>query len=384
MAPATNKLKIGLVLDTSLDPSDGVQQYIIALGEWLRYEGHDVHYVVGQTARRDLPNIHSLARNITVRFNGNVTTIPLPVPRRKLRDFLAREQFDVLHVQMPHSPFMAGRLITVAGPKTAVIGTFHIAPYNRVVSIGNRLLGLWLSRSLKRFDDVVSVSSAARDFAKQTFHMDTEVLPNVIDYRHFHNAKPLPQYEDDKLTVLFLGRLVPRKGSLLLLQAIAKLAIDPDLPPFRVLICGRGPLEGALRRFIAQHQLDPIVSMVGFVSEEEKPRYYASADVSVFPSSGGESFGIVLLEAMAGGHAAILAGDNPGYHSVLAPRSELLFNPHDSNELADRIKLYLLDDTLRRQAGTWGAKYTPDFDVSVVGGQLLTRYYEVLRKRRKQ
>jgi phosphatidylinositol alpha-mannosyltransferase len=384
MAAVANKLKIGLVLDTSLDPADGVQQYVIAIGEWLRTQGHDVHYVVGQTERNDLPNIHSLARNVTVRFNGNVTTIPLPVSRRKLRKFLAHEQFDILHVQMPHSPFMAARLITAASGGTGVIGTFHIAPYNRTVAIGNHLLGIWLRRSLQRFDEVVSVSSAAADFAKQTFGMSTEVLPNVIDYEHFHGAKPLPQYEDDKLTILFLGRLVPRKGSLLLLQAVAKLAVDPEVPAFRVLICGRGPLESTLRRFVAQHRLEAIVTMVGFVSEEEKPRYYASADISVFPSSGGESFGIVLLEAMASGQATVLAGDNPGYRSVLAPRPELLFDPHDSRELAAKIKLYLLNETLRRQAGVWGAEYTHGFDVSTVGHQLLSRYYEVLRKRQKQ
>src|SRR4051812_3995826 len=113
-------LKIGLVLDTSLDPTDGVQQYVISVGEWLRGRGHDVHYLVGQTARHDLPNVHSLARNIGVVFNGNRTTIPLPTSRRKLRRFLDRQRFDVLHVQTPHSPFMSQRLILVADKRTAI------------------------------------------------------------------------------------------------------------------------------------------------------------------------------------------------------------------------------------------------------------------------
>src|SRR3954462_8834258 len=112
MAGAADRpLKVGLVLDTSLDAEDGVQQYVLSIGRWLAGQGHEVHYLAGETRRRDLPNLHSLARNVTVRFNGNVTTIPLPASRRKLRRFLRRHGFDVLHVQTPHSPFMSQKLI---------------------------------------------------------------------------------------------------------------------------------------------------------------------------------------------------------------------------------------------------------------------------------
>lgn len=381
---ANARLKVGLVLDTSLDPTDGVQQYVIGIGEWLRGQGHDVHYLVGETKRNDLPNIHSLARNIGVRFNGNRTTIPLPVSRTRLRRFLARERFDVLHVQIPHSPFMAQPLILGADERMAVIGTFHIAPYNRMVSIGNRLLGFWLRPSLKRFDKVVSVSSAAADFARDTFHLDSPVVPNVIDYGRYHAAKPLPQYDDDVLTILYLGRLVPRKGCLTLLQAVCHAAKDTSLPRFRVLICGKGPLEAQLRGYIRENGLGDVVQLVGFVSEEDKPRYYASADISVFPSSAGESFGIVLLEAMAGGRAAVLGGDNPGYRSVLNPRESLLFDAHDARQLGDLLRQYLSDDAEREEAARWGAKYTAGYDTGVVGRQLLAIYSEALRKRRQR
>src|SRR5580700_1206956 len=94
-----SKLKVALVLDEGLDNPDGVQQYILSVGGWLTSEGHDVHYLVGQTARRDIPNLRSLSRNIHVRSNGNNMTIPLPTSRRKLKKLLRDEQFDVLHVQ---------------------------------------------------------------------------------------------------------------------------------------------------------------------------------------------------------------------------------------------------------------------------------------------
>lgn len=380
-----NRLKIGFVLDDGLDNPDGVQQYILALGGWMRSQGHEVRYLVGQTARTDLEGVHSMSRNMHVRFNGNSLSMPLPTSSARLRRFLRHENFDVLHIQVPYSPFMGHKLIMEADRnRTAIIGTFHIAPSNRFVSVGNTALGIWLRRSLKRFDKMLSVSHAAADFARDTFRIDSEISPNVIDYKRFHHAKPLKKYRDGKVTILFLGRLVPRKGCMHLLQAVARLARRNDLPAFRVLICGGGPLEGHLKRFVKHHGLEDIVEFAGFVAEQDKPRYYASADISVFPSDGGESFGIVLLEAMAGGKAALLAGDNPGYRSVLVSRPELLVDPSDTHALEVRLAQYLQDSGMRREISRWGADFTRAYDVDVVGGKLLQIYraaLEALHKR---
>jgi phosphatidyl-myo-inositol alpha-mannosyltransferase len=376
------KLKIGLVLDTSLDPTDGVQQYVVTIGEWLRRAGHDVHYLAGQTEQRQLPNIHSLARNISVSFNGNRTTIPLYASRRKLRRFIQLQNFDVLHVQTPHHPLLAQRLVLAAGPRTAVVGTFHVLPYGWLSAIGNRLLGWWLRPSLRRFDAMLAVSDAAAAFCRRSFGLSTTVLPNVIDSRQFRVAKPLPQYAGETLTVLFLGRLVPRKGCLLLLEAVQRLQDRPKLPKFRVVICGQGPLEPQLRQFIAEHGFQSSVEMAGFVSEANKPRYYASADIAVFPSRGGESFGIVLLEAMAGGRSVVLGGDNPGYHSVLASRPELLFDTGSAAPLTEKLAYYLTHASERRHEQAWASRYAKQFDVSVIGGRLLDIYYDALHKRR--
>lgn len=383
MAKPDKPLKIGLVLDGGgLDRPDGVQQYILALGEWFRAQGHDARYLVGETSRTDIPGVHSLSRNFKVKANGNSTSIPLPTSRSKLRRFLEAEQFDVLHVQTPYNPFMGEQLITLAGPRTAIIGTFHILPNSKLVSFGTRLLGLWSRRSLKRFDAMFSVSAAAADFARDTFGVESSVLPNVIDYERFHQARPLSKYKDDRLTILFLGRLVPRKGCLLLLQAIEQLKDRKSVPEFKVLVCGRGALESKLRQFIDKNGLQDLVTLTGFVSEADKPRYYASANISVFPSSGGESFGIVLLEAMASGQAVVLGGNNPGYASVMAPQPDLLFNAKDSSTLADKLEHCLKNERWRRDMRHWGEDYVKQFDVNKVGAELLGTYREVLRKKR--
>jgi phosphatidylinositol alpha-mannosyltransferase len=381
MLDVKNKLKIGFVFDDSLDKSDGVQQYILALGEWMRAEGHDVHYLVGQTTRTDIQGIHSLSRNLNVIFNGNRLSVPLPTSKTKLKKFINDQNFDVLHVQMPFSPFLAGRLISAADvSKTVIIGTFHILSYGQLVTLSTKLLEIWSRRTLKRFNEIVSVSSVAASFAKQTFRIDSTVLPNVIDYQRFASAAPMHKY-DDKLNILFLGRLVHRKGCQVLLEAINLIKDDTTLPEFRVLICGKGPLANKLQRYSISHGLGSIVEFVGYVSEDDKAGYYKSSDIAVFPSRGGESFGIVLLEAMASG-SAVMAGDNPGYRSVMEDKPELIFDPNDTHSLAEKLRNYLLDDNLRQQVAWWGQDYSINFDIPKVGWQLLDKYNQALRNRR--
>lgn len=377
-------MKIGLVFDDSLDKPDGVQQYVLNIGDWLREQGHDVHYLVGETKRQDLLNVHSLSRNLNVKFNGNRLSVPLPGSRRRLRQWLVSQQFDVLHVQLPYSPYLAHRLIMAAGRETAVVGTFHIFASSRLVRLASRVLGYWLRPSLNRFDSIVSVSPAAADFATETFKINTEVLPNVVDYSRFAVAKPPGSYRDNKLTILFLGRLVPRKGCQLLLEAINQLRAEPDLPAFRVVICGKGPLAAKLQRYAEDHSLNDSVKFVGFVSEADKPNYYASADIAVFPSSGGESFGIVLIEAMASGRAVVLAGDNPGYRSVMTAKPELLFDTHGVEALASKLKAYLNDPKLRATAQKWGQSHAQEFDTAKVGLKLIEIYAKALRNHRQQ
>lgn len=375
-------MKIGLVLDDTLDKPDGVQQYVLTIGAWLAQQGHEVHYLAGESYRTDIPNLHSLAKNWHVTFNGNRLSIPLPVSRRKLKVLLAQEKFDVLHVQTPHSPFMAHRLIMAAPQSTAVIATFHILPHNWFAASMTRLLGVWLRRSLKRCDRLFAVSPAAADFATKSFEQTFGVLPNAVTLSDYTGAKPFKQYTD-KPTVLFLGRLVERKGCAYVLQAVRELVnVRKIQQPFRVLICGKGEQFDELNAYVTREGLSEYVTFTGFVTEADKPRYYASADIAVFPSTGGESFGIVLVEAMAASPGVVLGGNNPGYASVLAPYPEQLFAPQDIQAFADKIEYYLSHSKARTQASLVQQQYVRAFDVPVVGTKLLTAYNDALRLRR--
>jgi phosphatidylinositol alpha-mannosyltransferase len=376
------KLKVGFVLDDTLDTPDGVQQYILTLGEWLTGQGHEVHYLVGYTERTDILHVHSLGRNIKVKFNGNRMSTPLPANKKQLRNLLEAEKFDVLHVQIPYSPFLAQRLIEAAPADTAIVGTFHIAPNSGLVTLGNKILGLLIKRSLKRFDTLFSVSPAAQEFATQTYGIETSVLPNVVKAENFRTALPFAQYADTK-TIVFLGRLVPRKGCQVLLEAVDILHADDQVRPFRVVVCGAGALMPELKKYASEHNLEELVEFAGFVDDPTKARYLKSADIAVFPSSGGESFGIVLLEAMAAEHPVVLGADNAGYKSVLAPYPDALFPILNPTALAKKLRYFIEDEIAAQNALRWQHTYLPQFDVASVGRRLILRYQEALRSRRR-
>jgi phosphatidylinositol alpha-mannosyltransferase len=377
------KLKIGFVLDDTLDTPDGVQQYILTLGNWLRAQGHDVHYLVGATKRTDIPNVHVLSRNIRVRFNGNRMSTPLPASQRKIRQVLTTEKFDILHVQMPYSPFMAQQIIKHAGPATAIMGTFHIAPHDNGVRRANKLLSKLLTSSLTRFSGIFSVSQAAADFAKHTYGIESTILPNVVEVERYLHAAPIVDSTPDEVPrLVFVGRLVPRKGCQVLLKAVKILKDDLPETPFELVICGKGPLDAELKRYCDENQLHDRVRFAGFVTEEQKASYLKAADIAVFPSTGGESFGIVLIEAMAAEHPVVLGADNEGYHTVLAPHPESLFPAAAPEALAHKLKQYLSDAVSRQEALVWQKMYIRQFDVEVVGPRLVARYGEALRSKR--
>lgn len=376
-------LKIGYVLDDSLDKSDGVQQYVLTLGHWFQANGHQVHYLVGQTERRDIPHLYSLSRNIQAHFNQNRMTTPLPASKKAVRTLLENQQYDVLHVQLPHSPLLAARIVKAADPTTAIIGTFHIIPFSKMEALAATTLGLVLRRNLKRFDAIYSVSEPARAFARRAFRIKSEVVPNAVNVSHFKSGKRLKKFSDDKLNIVFLGRLVERKGCLYLLEALEILHKQNRLERVRVLICGKGPLQPKLEAFVRAHHLGKIVHFVGYVDEAAKADYFASADITVLPSTGGESFGIVLIEAMAAGSSVVIGGDNVGYRSVMAGRQEQLVNPMNTQDFAKRLHHFMTSSRARQSASKWQQEHVKQFDVRVVGTKLLGEYETMIAKRQK-
>lgn len=366
-------MKVGIVIDDSLDASDGVQQYVLLLGGWLEKQGHEVHYLCGQTKRTDMKNVHSLARNVRVRFNKNTLTIPLPASKKIIHKLLLREKFDVLHVQMPHSPFLAARIVALAPRNTAIVGTFHVAPHSRLVASATHALGKVEKKSIKKFNEIMSVSHVAQEFAEKSQRIKSSVVPNAIDTTAWRSKSALTQDID----IVFLGRLVERKGCIYLLEACKQLI--KKNPKLKVVIAGDGPDRTKLEKYVDDNKLRKNVTFYGFISEDDKKKLLQASRVAVFPATGGESFGIVLLEAMAA-RTLVLGGNNAGYKSVLGEIPGSLFDPHDTHELATKLEILISDPKQYAQVYDEQQQLVKQYDISVVGSDILNVYQRALRK----
>lgn len=370
----TKTLKIGLVLDDSLDRNDGVQQYVRTLGGWLSDQGHTVHYLAGQSAGDD-QTVHSLSKNLGVRFNRNRLTIPLPASTSAIKRLLQEQAYDVLHVQMPYNPMLAGKIVHHAPSSTAVVGTFHIVPFGPLQQYGSKALAIVQKRTLARFDAIASVSEAAQAFASAQFNLSSIVIPNMISLTSWRNtADPVSGL------IVFLGRLVPRKGCKELLAAVA--ALPPHiLDRTELIVAGDGPERQKLERFVHTQRLQN-VNFLGFIKEEDKPALLGSADLAVFPATGGESFGIVLIEAMAAGAGAVIGGNNIGYQSVLSSFPEVLVDPTKTASFSQQLERFLSDRVLHSRIHKLQEKAVKQYDTNVVGHQILTLYHDGLLHRR--
>ncbi len=362
-------MKIGLVLDDTLDRNDGVQQYVILVGSWLEKQGHDVHYLTSLTKRTDLKNVHSLGKNIKVAFNKNILAMPLPASGKNIKQLLQREQFDILHIQMPYSPFLAAKVIKYAQSSTALVGTFHIAPHSRLVSASTRMLAKVLARYTKRFHAFISVSPIAQQFAIEAFGITSTVVPNAIDLDVWRPSKKVSPSTD----VIFVGRLVVRKGCTFFVQAVAQLKQVPK----KIKIVGNGPQRKRLEQYVKQHHFQNI-QFTGYVPENTKRQLLRESKIAIFPSTGGESFGIVLLEAMAAG-VVVLAGDNPGYRSVLGATPEALFNVN-ATSIATKLDHYLHDSASLKKLKQKQQKLIQQYDINIVGNDIMNVYKQAKRQ----
>ncbi len=357
-------MTIGLVLDDTLDKPDGVQQAVLAIGSELSSRGHEVHYIVSHTTRNDIPNVHSMGKSLNFKFNGNSVRTPLPVSAKKIKQLFVDVDFDVLHVQMPYSPFFASKVLKYAPSGVAKFGTFHILPYGFFARVGTRLLGVLLKGSIVSLDGCFAVSEPSLKFMKKSFKVSGTVLPNPVDYSFFSSFR---RKNTTTKNIVFVGRFDERKGVKELIEAYK--LVDSGLRNTTALtMCGKGPLLEEMIKLSESYSLE--IVFPGFVSNEQKAQYLADADIAVFPSKAGESFGIVLTEAMSAGAGITIGGNNLGYASVLSDWPESLFDPVNSQEFANILENMLTNDELRSRIGTSQHKEVKKYDIKKIVSEL--------------
>ena len=383
--PSPAALRVGLVLDDSLDRPDGVQQYVLTLGAWLATQGHHVCYLAPSTSRTDLPHLEVLGASIQVRYNGNRLSTPRPAGTRRLQQVLDAERFDVLNVTMPYSPFMSGRLLARAASTTAVVGTFLILPASHWVEKASRGLGLLQRRRLRRFDHVLAASAPAQSFARSAFGLQSTVVALPVDVGSFARAALPAQRSEPGAPVhlVFLGRLVERKGPAELLAALGALrAAGSTTTSLHVTLAGTGPLADGLRRQAEDLGIADLVDLPGYVAEEDKAALLASGDVVVLPSISGESFGISVVEALAAARGVVIVGDNPGYRAVMGDLADQLVDPTDTAAFSALLARFIDSPELRDAAQERQRALAWRYDIEAVGPLIVAEYRAALARRR--
>ena len=331
-------MKIGLVSPYVYPLPGGVTQHVRYLYENLRLRGHTVRILTSSHGlqRTSEGDVIRLGKGFSMPANGSVGTVTVS-PRfvSQVRDLLEREQFDVLHFHEPFVPFLS--LVILRESRSVNIGTFHAyGGWSPAYEFGSRAMKSYAQRLHGR----IAVSAAARHFIDRFFPGDYKVIPNGVDVDRFRRAVPLSRWQDGTQNVLFVGRFEPRKGVLDLLKAHRILRREGS--DARLLLVGGGPQEREARRYIATRRLGG-VEFLGRVSDDEKAQLFRTADVYCSPATGRESFGIVLLEAMASG-APIVASDIHGYKGVVRrDREALLVPPRQPKAIASSIAR-LLDE----------------------------------------
>ena len=368
-------MKIALVSPYDFAFPGGVTVHIEQLAQEFIRQGHETWIIAPSSQPANTLPVDRFVRlgvPVPVPAGGSVARLSLsPWLLRNVRELLERERFDVVHVHEPLTPLLPW--LVLHSSKTINIGTFHAYhDQSRIYPWAAPSLRHWFRKLHGR----IAVSPLAKMFVERHFPGDYRVIPNGIDLnRYQQDAQPFPEYLDGKINVLFVGRMEKRKGLKYLLMAYSRLKWQ--FPNLRLLVVGPGTPDKDSFRVLGEHSLRD-VEFVGGVSQDDLVRYYKTADIFCSPATGRESFGIVLLEAMASG-TPIVASRLKGFQTVLEEGMQgLMAPPKDDVALADALRQMIQDPTMRSAMGAFGERRAYEFRWERVAGLVLD-YYESVR-----
>jgi phosphatidylinositol alpha-mannosyltransferase len=363
-------MHIGMVCPYSFDVHGGVQSHVLQLAEVMHNGGHDVSVLAPSSPHVELPDyVVSGGKAVPIPYNGSVARLRFgPATHRMVKRWLVEGDFDVLHLHEPNAPSLSMLALMIAeGP---IVATFHTSTTKSLtLSVFQGILRPWHEKIVGR----IAVSDLARRWQMEALGSDAVEIPNGVDVASFASAPPLDGYPRAGKSVLFLGRFdEPRKGMAVLMGALPKLV--ERFADIEVLIVGRGD-EDELREDagkLAKH-----LRFLGEVDEREKASAMRSADVYCAPHIGGESFGIVLVEAMAAG-TPVVASDLPAFRRVLMDGTAGRLVPvDDADEMAAGLIEVLDDEAARQRYVEAGNEAVRRYDWSVVERQVM-RVYETV------
>jgi phosphatidyl-myo-inositol alpha-mannosyltransferase len=358
-------LNIGIVCPYGWDAPGGVQAHIADLRQYLVDKGHSVSVLAPTADENALPDwVVSAGKPLAIPYNGAVARVLFgPIAFAKVKQWISDNEFDLLHLHEPAIPSIS--LLACWAAEGPMVGTFHASAKKQKASFAIVPI---LEPVIEKLSARIAVSEAARETLIAHLETDAVVIPNGIYVKRML-GKVRPEWSGE--TLGFMGRFnEPRKGLKVLIEALP--IISRFMPNVRVLVAGPGDSEEFLKDI--DPQLRSRIQFLGRLTEEEKADFMSSVGAYVGPNTGGESFGIILAEALAGG-AAVVASDIPAFAAVLQNgKFGRLFKSEDSTDLAKVIIDLLRDRDARDQMAKSGQEYSQKFDWDVVARDIFEVY----------
>ncbi len=370
--PERGPLKVAIVSPYGYPHPGGVNEHVRHTYEAMRRLGHDAWIITSKYGkeREDEGRVIRLGTGYAFPANGSMGRVTLGWRfKEQARELLAEHRFDILHFHEPLVPFLSPTVLDQS--ETINVATFHaFGGFSPSYWVGRRFAG----GLVEKLDGRIAVSGAARHFISRYFPGDYRIIPNGVDLDRFGDAEPLEEWRDGTINILFVGRFEERKGLIHLLKAYHRLRkrhVDA-----RLLVIGSGPKAREYRRFVGLRQIRD-VEFLGRLTDTDKARFFASADIFCSPATGQESFGVVLLEAMAAG-VPIVASDIHGYKNVVQRGVQgLLVEPKNHRALAAALYRLANDPELRHRMGDAGRARAPEYSWDRVTQQIVDFYHEV-------
>ncbi|MDQ5885678.1 MAG: hypothetical protein QG628_75 [Patescibacteria group bacterium] len=376
-------MKVGIVCPYNYFRPGGVQECIRELAQELEARGHEVRVIVPQP--KVVPD--KIDKNVimiggSTEFNTPFATkadVGMSISNEKIDQLFAAEKFDILHVHEPGVPVLAAQLL--GRSKTVNVATMHATLPGGVVSKSfEKIMTPFAKYLAPRIDAITAVSTVARQTALAYVPgAKIELVPNGINLAAYTPTKNIRKTTKQK-SIVYIGRLEKRKGVRYLLDAYALLRKTQS--DVHLIIAGDGKLRAGLEARVQKFEI-PDVTFLGFISEDKKIELLRNADLYCSPALYGESFGIVLLEAMAAG-AVVVCGNNPGYASVMTGRGRLsLVDPLSTVEFTRRIDMLLHDEQVRQLWTEWANEYVRQFDYPKIVDQYLAVYKKAIKEKKR-
>jgi phosphatidylinositol alpha-mannosyltransferase len=362
----TRTLKIGIVCPYGWDTPGGVQNHVRDLAEYLIAAGHNVSVLAPVIDETKIPSyVTSAGKPIAIPYNGAVARVLFgPIAFARVRQWIAQGDFDILHLHEPAIPSIS--LLACWAAEGPMVGTFHAAAKRQKAIFA---IGPILEPVIEKLSARIAVSEAARETLTEHLETDAVVIPNGIYTDRYRDGVAQEKWQGN--TLGFIGRFEePRKGLSVLVDALP--IISRFAPDVRVFIAGPGESDEVIESI--DPQLRSRFTFLGKISEQDKANFLASISLYIAPNTGGESFGIILAEALAGG-ATVVASDIPAFDSLLNHgQYGELFESESSTDLAKRVIDLLRDEKRRVEIGKAGKLHAQQFDWKVVADQIFSIY----------